>query len=100
MLTPQHDSFLAGFIVGKVIGLTLTFARWIFGLLIGAAALTLVYILVAQGLNALEAEIMSWSQVMLEHRVTAVGFATGFIAALLLGPALDRQNAPSPEVTS
>lgn len=48
--SPQYDRFLAGFIIGKVLGLTLTFAQRIFGLLVGAAAVAMSYVGATAGL--------------------------------------------------
>lgn len=97
---PQYDRFLAGFIIGKVIGLTLTFARWIFGLMVGGAAAATVYVGATAGLEALTAQVLSLLQLLLSRRVLAMGIATGFVAALVVGPAIARRSQPKPEITS
>jgi hypothetical protein len=97
---PQYDRFLAGFIIGKVIGLTLTFARWIFGLMVGGAAAATVYVGATAGLEALTAQVLSLLQLLLSQRVLAIGGATGFISALIVGPAIARRSQPKPDITS
>jgi len=90
--SPQYDRFLAGFIIGKVFGLTLTFAQNIFGLLIGAAAVTMAYVGATAGLEALTAHVLGALQMLLSQRVLAMGMIAGFGAALVLGPALANQS--------
>ena len=97
---PQYDRFLAGFIIGKVVGLTLTFARWIFGLLIGAATVAMAYVGATAGLEALTAQVLSLLQLLLSRRILAMGVATGFVAALIVGPAIARRSQPKPDITS
>jgi hypothetical protein len=98
--SPQYDRFLAGFIIGKVIGLTLTFARWVFGLLVGGVAAAMVYHGATSGLEALTAQVLNILQLLLSRRVLAMGIATGFVAALIVGPAIARRSQPKPEITS
>jgi hypothetical protein len=96
----QYDRFLAGFIIGKVVGLTLTFARWIFGLLVGGAAAAMVYHGTTSGLEALTAQVLNILQLLLSRRILAIGMATGFVSALIIGPALAQRSQPKPEITS
>lgn len=98
--SPQYDRFLAGFIIGKVVGLTLTFARWIFGLLVGGAAAAMVYHGATSGLEALTAQVLNILQLLLSRRILAIGMATGFVSALIIGPALAQRSKPKPEITS
>jgi len=98
--SPQYDRFLAGFIIGKVVGLTLTFARWVFGLLVGVAAVAMAYVGATAGLEALTAQVLSLLQLLLSRRVLAMGIATGFVAALVVGPAIARRSQPKPDITS
>lgn len=98
--TPQYDRFLAGFIIGKVIGLTLTFARWVFALLVGGAAAAMVYLGATSGLEILTAQVLNLLQALLGQRVLATGIVTGFVAALIVGPAIARRSQPKPDITS
>jgi hypothetical protein len=98
--SPQYDRFFAGFIMGKVIGLTLTFARWIFGLMVGGAAAAMVYYGATSGLEALTAQVLTLLQLLLSRRILAMGVATGFVSALIVGPAIARRSQPKPEITS
>jgi len=98
--SPQYDRFLAGFIIGKVIGLTLTFARWVFGLLVGGVAAAMVYHGATSGLESLTAQVLNILQLLLSRRVLAMGMATGFVSALIIGPALAQRSQPKPEITS
>ena len=98
--SPQYDRFFAGFIMGKVVGLTLTFARWIFGLMVGGAAAVMVYYGATSGLEALTAQVLSLLQLLLSRRVLAMGVATGFVSALIVGPAIARRSQPKPDITS
>lgn len=98
--SPQYDRFLAGFIVGKVVGLTLTFARWVFGLLVGGAAAAMVSFGITSGLEALTAQVLGILQMFLSCRVLAAGMVTGFASALIIGPVLARRSQPKPEITS
>ena len=98
--SPQYDRFLAGFIIGKVVGLTLTFARWIFGLMVGGAAAAMVYYGATSGLEALTAQVLSLLQLLLSRRVLAMGVATGFVSALIVGPAIARRSQPKPDIMS
>lgn len=97
---PKYDRFFAGFIVGKVVGPTLTFARWMFGLLVGGTAAAMVHCGATSGLEVLATQVMSVLQLILARRVLAMGMATRFVPALILGPALACQPQPKPEVTS
>jgi hypothetical protein len=90
--SPQYDRFLAGFIIGKVVGLTLTFAQWIFGLLVGALAIGMAYIGTTAGLEALTAHVLGALQMLLSQRVLAMGMAAGFVSALVLGPVLANRS--------
>jgi len=90
--SPQYDRFLAGFIIGKVLGLTLTFAQKIFGLLIGAAAVAMAYVGATAGLEALTAHVLGALQMLLSQRVLAMGMAAGFVSALVLGPVLANRS--------
>ncbi|MFB6261667.1 MAG: hypothetical protein ABEK42_13575, partial [Thiohalorhabdaceae bacterium] len=91
--SPQYDRFLAGFIIGKVVGLTLTFAQRIFGLLVGAAAVAMAYVGATAGLDALAADVLGGAQMLLSRRrVLSMGMAAGFVAALVLGPALANRS--------
>ena len=98
--SPQYDRFFAGFIIGKVVGLTLTFARWIFGLMVGGAAAAMAYIGATAGLETLTAQVLSLLQLLLSRRVLAIGVATGFVSALIVGPAIARRSQPKPDITS
>jgi ABC-type microcin C transport system permease subunit YejE len=92
--SPQYDRFLAGFIIGKVLGLTLTFAQRIFGLLVGALAIAMAYVGATAGVEALTTHILGSLQALFEQRVLATGMAAGFVAALVLGPALAGRSQP------
>jgi len=81
-------------------GLTLTFARPIFGLLVGGAAAAMAYVGVTSGLEALTTQVLSILQLILSRRVLAVGVVTGFVSALIIGPALARRSRPKPDITS
>jgi len=89
---PQYDQFLAGFIIGKVFGLTLTFARAVFGLLVGSAAAAMVYVGATAGLEALVAHVLGTLEMLLKRRVLAAGLAAGFVSAVAFGPALAGQS--------
>lgn len=90
--TPQYDRFLAGFIIGKVFGLTLTFAQRVFGLIVGAAVIAMVYLGATAGLEALVHQVLAVLQGLVSKRVLAAGLAAGFISALAFGPALAGQS--------
>ena len=92
--SPQYDRFLAGFIIGKVLGLTLTFAQRIFGLLVGALAIGMAYVGATSGLEALTAHVLGTLQILLSRRVLSAGMAAGFVAALAVGPILAGQSQP------
>lgn len=92
--SPQYDRFLAGFIIGKVVGLTLTFAQRIFGLLVGALAIGMAYVGATAGLEALTAHVLGTLQMLLSRRVLSLGMAAGFVAALAVGPILAGQSQP------
>jgi len=97
---PQYDRFLAGFIIGKVAGLTLTFARWISGLMVAAVSVAMAYVGTTAGLEALTAQILNTLQLFLSQRVLSLGVITGFVSALIVGPALKRRSQPKPDITS
>jgi hypothetical protein len=88
----QYDRFLAGFIIGKVLGLTLIFAQRVFGLLVGVLAIAMAYVGATAGLEALTAHVLGTLQILLSRRVLAMGMAAGFVAALVLGPALANRS--------
>jgi hypothetical protein len=92
--SPQHDQFLAGFITGKVLGPTLTFAQRIFGLFIGALAIAMAYVGATAGVEALTAHVLGSLQTLFSRRVLTVGMAAGLVAALVLGLALAGRSQP------
>jgi hypothetical protein len=98
--SPQYDRFLAGFIMGKVAGLTLIFARWISGLMVAAVSVAMAYVGTTAGLEALTAQILNTLQLFLSQRVLSLGVITGFVSALIVGPALKRRSQPKPDITS
>lgn len=97
---PQYDRFFAGFVIGKVVGLSLTFAHRVFGLLVGGTVAMMLYHGATSGLEALVAQVLSTFQFLMSRQILAIGIATGFVAALVIGPVLARQSQSEPEISS
>jgi hypothetical protein len=54
----------------------------------------MAYVGATAGVEALTAHILGSLQALFEQRVLAMGMAAGFVAALVLGPALAGRSQP------